>query len=201
MKEPIIFLSKRSFNIQSKPRLNISRPSPLGLHEKHRKMIISSMRLRISYGGSRVTAVRPEEGAKAFRHADIRQPTGGSENHVPGYRESVQHIPSIRRRRRSLSRRLRARVTWNLGGLYRDAESQEGPELLQGLAVPTTLEADCRTVHQEPARREHAQAEQVIVAALSRKPIASSLLAYFFHQHICRGRASFTVTFRAAVWK
>lgn len=127
-----------------------------------------------------VTAVRPEKGAKAFRNTDIRQPTGGSKNHVSRYRNFIQHIPSIRWRH-SRFHLLRSRITWNHGGLYWNAKSQEGPELLQGLAMSTALEADCWTIHQKPACREHAQAEQVIVAALShnRRPTCSHILLFY----------------------
>lgn len=47
----------------------------------------------------------------------------------------------------------------NRKGPRRAAEDQEGPELLQGLALQAPLEADRGAVHQEPARGEHEEAE------------------------------------------
>ena len=41
------------------------------------------------------------------------------------------------------------------------SEDQEGPKLLQGLALSQTLETNSGAIHQITTRREHAQAEQV----------------------------------------
>lgn len=102
-----------------------------------------------------ITAVRLEEETEALHGAGVRPSNGGSENHVPGDRKLVQRTAGRHLRRGD------ARITRYYRGFYWNAENQEGPELLQGLAVPATLETDCRAVHQESACRKHAQAEQV----------------------------------------
>lgn len=61
-------------------------------------------------------------------------------------------------------------------GLHRDAQDQEGAELLPRMALQETVEADRRAVHKEPTRGEHAQEKQ---ASVHRRQISKNIRRIF----------------------
>lgn len=86
------------------------------------------------------------------------------------------------------------RVTCYRRGLYWNAEDQESSKLLQGMAVPSTLETDCWTIHQESACGKHAQTEQVI-KLLQRAMMPNLFADFIFRLMVCHVFTNFTIPF------